>query len=162
MNTFLGALALGIVAIASTASAGWQETDWGMSVDEVRDAFEGAAPSDDPKHDFKGLRAQLRGPHSIDGTDGVASFGFRDDTLQAVNVSFRGRTECLRMQSLAHKTYGEPTSLRSMMGITEIIWSDPRNDNTMTGTWAEVEGRDRMICVFTYEQLRVPGQAGGL
>lgn len=160
MKLFLAAIALGLGA--STATAGWQETEWGMSVDEVQGVFESAAPSDNPKYDFKGLQAQLRGPYSIDGIDGIAAFGFRDQELRAVNVSFQGRSECLQIQSLAHKAYGEPKSHQSALGISLTIWSDTENGNTMSGTWGEVEGSDRMLCVLTYEPLVTPGQSGGI
>lgn len=100
-----------LVAGAGTAAADWQNTRWGMSVDELRAADPNLQEPDDAEQRTQSGTMgapRLKGTHSMGGKDFGSYFYFRDGGLARVSLEAIDRTGGNSILPNLKAMYGQP------------------------------------------------------
>lgn len=126
------------VLFASPANAGWQWTDWGMTLEQVAAAAPAAAVSDNSFRFTGG------------GIEFVATMIADSGGLSRVVLVPVKQGQCQAVQDALRQTYG-----RSETG--EDAWRDEPH-----GTSVRLVDMSYTDCSVVYEPIRRGGQQGGL
>ena len=144
------AVFLGAILSASPALAGWQWTEWGMTVDEVLKI----APKEveaSPTGDGETVYAYIEAA----GFPFSAQLNFFGSGRLNEVVLFPVEKQCPEIISAMVLTYGEGGYRgRNRIGYDVITWSDFRSGN-------RVELRTN-VCSIMYSPLNTPNENGGL
>lgn len=152
----------GLAAIAallgSPAQAGWHQATWGMSVEQVRDATDGAATENaDRRFDSQVTSARLRMPFSASGFATTAYFGFdQADRLQVVSLIPDDPASCQGLLTQLHDVYGA-VARPDTGGIMSVSWRDLHGGNLVEFTFIPPD-----YCQVEYRALPRPGVDGSL
>ena len=123
-----------IIGNESVARADWQYTKWGMSVEAVKIAGNGAvtdnAKATESTHKAKIL---LRGTYKTPTAlfDTAFFFAGPNDGLDRVNLSQRSAIDCAQTLSGLREKYGPGESTDSKNPDSGIIWRDERGGNAI-------------------------------
>ena len=134
------ALSTLLVALACPASADWQYTKWGMTVDEVIKASSGKATRiDDSRRDSEMQKTMATAPFVAGEFVFQADFMFgrKDQKLHTVKLKLKqgnGHSLCAALEN----RYGKPIS-KSKTEVTELAkWVDTENNNSVI--WLVIGG----------------------
>ena len=165
-----------LMFVASGPSwAGWQKTQWGMTLDEVIAAGEGKIMrySDGSTNATINVELGLQAFHQLAAAqqfkafdiDFKAYFLFRESKLSFVNVRVDNTRNIRYLMTLLRETYGNPVELKfeEQGGCkqTSASWRDQSLSNNVT-YYEYLCGSDRVksTASITYRPLREPGKSG--
>ncbi|CAM3547281.1 hypothetical protein PANO111632_21155 [Paracoccus nototheniae] len=152
------AILLSFIATTPQAAAGWQETEWGMTQDEVQNAVPDVTPNDDRGKDALELRAELRSNYESSGINFEVSFLFASDQkLMRVDLTPLSDADCPKLERLIHAAYGTPEAEDKMELISNTKWRDAANSNLLS-----LVRLNQGICSLTYQAMPTVGATGGL
>lgn len=144
-----------LLLIASSAQAGWQETDWGMSQREVSRMFPAAVETDE------GLSVA---GYPVLGSEGTAVFRFNEDGLAQVRLDLDLAACRSVMKHQLVLRYGQPLTVdarqTAFSAATETFWLDQENGNLIAHVLMEREGDG--ACQIRYERIPEKNAVGGL
>ena len=153
------ALCLALVLIPTCqAQAGWQYTQWGMSMEEVLSASKGAAhptakPATYPNDSLK---------HLLDGTYESGDFTFnvqyifRQRKLEVVILALTNPSDCALLRLELANTYGKPQSTGDAVSQLDKWWDET------TGNVVAVLDISPLSCSVRYSPYHKPGEKGSL
>lgn len=144
--------ALTLLAAASPASAEWQFTNWGMSVDEVVAASGGSVEryNGSPGQRIMGSNFQAKGSYSAGGYDFESEFYFDPSgRLSVIRLMLIDYSQCGSMREMMQGIYG--SSAEGGLFRETQAWYDSDRGNVVRTT--QVGG----MCFIAYTPLRSSG-----
>ena len=146
------------------AIAGWQNTEWNMSIEEFQ------MLSTDFKYTTKNNNTgsvEITYPYFVDDIEMEASLFFEglpnSEILSRVNLSIADPKDCLSVLGLLRATYGAPESEESTSdGLMSIWqWRDTNNENLLNYLAVGVQ-LSPVSCLVIYQPLPISNNSGGL
>lgn len=137
-------VAVALIAAPLSATADWQYTKWGMTVNEVVRASNGlAVAGDDPKKTVRApkdgpilLRALARGPYEASGLRFVVNFLFneQDKKLGRVDLELQDADEAKsnRIEAQLEDVYGVPEKNFRNSVYWKVDWRHVPSGNLIT------------------------------
>tara|TARA_R110002051_G_scaffold170789_1_gene241321 strand:+ start:157 stop:654 length:498 start_codon:yes stop_codon:yes gene_type:complete len=153
-------IVLSFVLMASSAKAGWQETNWGMTVEEVSEVT-GAKRKQDEGKRVQDLVSEMSMPYVVDGMTLEANFLF-DETGGLAMVQLTGRErDCSKFANTVPEIYGAPETQREVPQIgVSSMWRDLDEKNLVTLLWSGIPAPLVVFCQLSYEPMPVKGSGG--
>jgi|SRR5712692_11509112 len=148
---------LSSAVVTGSATADWQYTKWGMTLEQVVAASKGTATANsDRTLDAEGFKAKLVAPYQSEGFTFRAAFMFGpDNKLGVVQLGLQNGS-CLKLIGALTNAYG-PQQSKSRSSVLNLDrWWDQKHGNDVA--YAEVGAS----CWIQCRPLSTPGKPGGL
>lgn len=154
-------LAVGLVASASwcgPALADWQDTRWGMSLDDVEQRVTSAYRPKNPEESHDPSRRHvLSGTYTTGNYSFISKFYFdRNNALVEVKLELINRDMCKDLRESLVDAYG----LFAVPNIKEF--GDGKWKDWAAGNMVSYNRSIGLFCNVTYAPIPQPGQMGGL
>ena len=146
-------------AAAVPARADFQNTSWGMSVEEVRRAVPETRANADRGKDISkiGQTALLTAPLELSGLSVRAYFLFdRNEALVSVDVE-TDPEDCVTMLMAIRQGYGIPEDERHTKIAMSAFWSHTDSGNRLRYLKLGLPGQETKMCQVRYEPIRKVG-----
>lgn len=157
-------MAVWIAGYGDPAHADWQYTKFGMTLDQVVAASEGAAKAEpDPKRDRsqQGVvlsKALATAQYQFKDFTFDVAFGFdpKDSLLNAVSLRMKeGGRSCSALLGELTNAYGKPDIADRGSVVTKITWRSESTKNVV-----ELVQVSDKYCGIAYTPLAMPGKGG--
>ncbi|WP_262298289.1 hypothetical protein [Microvirga sesbaniae] len=154
-----------LMLITSGSSwAGWQNTQWGMTFDEVIASGQGRiTPHSEEQGPNNNLVLKAKMPYIGYGIEFTALFYFNDDKLGQIVLRPNNMGDNFVIDRIMKETYGIPVSEENksllVCRMKILTWRDEKSYNTVRYTEANCPPNATHASV-TYQPLREPGKSG--
>lgn len=152
------AMFIGVSALTLPAEAGWQMTEWGMSIETVHSVVPDARLNFDRDNDTENLRARVWSTYQANDISFKVYFLFNHDhKLARVDLNPESVSECPMLMGAIHSAYGTPELDNPGDVVSITRWRDVDTGNLLTVTKVA-----DVYCTVAYEPIPVAGEMGGL
>lgn len=142
--------------------AGWQHTEWGMSVDEVKKNLgDQNLTRKNPNAELyeTPYLVNLGGGKKLD-TEAVLYFSPNVKKLYAVSVLSSNRSDCTAIQTELKFTYGNPLFTDTDGTTKNEYWLDRKNNNRVSFLIIDQKKPDH--CIVRYTEPKEKNQDNGM
>jgi hypothetical protein len=134
---------------AMPAQAGFENTEWGMTPEQVEAAMSGKAKlsKGSKGKELEGKRIGNAGTYEVDEIEFSSTYYYDDRGLAQVSLDaeFKQCTEVVRSVMAKH---GQPKKVSDQIILRLIIWHDEANSNRLRLLYSQAG-----ICNLNYERL---------